>query len=111
MDELYKIIKSVKVYLETDKLAGIDEILHNKKTTDDDFIKLGRIQVAEVTTFEELQKKAEGCKDCPLYRRRTNLVFGSGNQKAKLMFIGEAPGQEEDLKGEPFVGRADQLLT
>ena len=58
-----------------------------------------------------LRKEAEGCKDCQLYRRRTNLVFGSGNPASRLMFIGEAPGQDEDLQGAPFVGRAGELLT
>ncbi|MCX7991380.1 MAG: uracil-DNA glycosylase [Proteobacteria bacterium] len=50
------------------------------------------------------------CKRCELYKTRTNLVFGVGNPCADIMFIGEAPGEEEDLKGEPFVGRAGRLL-
>jgi uracil-DNA glycosylase family 4 len=51
------------------------------------------------------------CTRCKLAPKRTNLVFGVGNPKAELMFVGEAPGHEEDLRGEPFVGRAGQLLT
>lgn len=51
------------------------------------------------------------CKLCRLCETRTNIVFGVGDPNAKLMFIGEAPGRDEDLKGEPFVGRAGQLLT
>jgi uracil-DNA glycosylase family 4 len=51
------------------------------------------------------------CKRCKLAPMRTNLVFGVGNPAADLMFVGEAPGHEEDLRGEPFVGRAGQLLT
>ena len=51
------------------------------------------------------------CTRCPLHERRSNLVFGVGNPNARLMFIGEAPGAEEDRKGEPFVGKAGQLLT
>jgi len=51
------------------------------------------------------------CKRCGLCDGRTNIVFGTGDPKARLMFIGEAPGHDEDLKGEPFVGRAGQLLT
>ena len=50
------------------------------------------------------------CQTCPLGRTRTKFVFGVGNPHAGIMFIGEAPGREEDLKGEPFVGRAGQLL-
>ena len=51
------------------------------------------------------------CRQCPLFKDRHNLVFGSGNPEAELMFIGEAPGEDEDLQGEPFVGRAGELLT
>lgn len=51
------------------------------------------------------------CSRCPLHRGRTQIVFGVGNPDARLMFIGEGPGRDEDLQGEPFVGRAGQLLT
>jgi uracil-DNA glycosylase len=51
------------------------------------------------------------CRRCKLWRGRTNLVFGVGNPEAELMFVGEGPGAEEDARGEPFVGRAGQLLT
>jgi len=51
------------------------------------------------------------CKRCRLCEQRNNIVFGVGNPRAELMFVGEAPGRDEDLKGEPFVGRAGQLLT
>jgi DNA polymerase len=61
--------------------------------------------------FDELRKVAHDCTKCRLAGTRTNVVFGVGNPNADLMFIGEAPGRDEDLKGEPFVGRAGQLLT
>ncbi len=51
------------------------------------------------------------CQRCRLAKSRTQVVFGVGNPNAELMFVGEAPGRDEDLKGEPFVGRAGQLLT
>jgi uracil-DNA glycosylase len=51
------------------------------------------------------------CTRCPLHRTRRNLVFGEGSTEAKLVFVGEAPGEEEDNQGRPFVGRAGQLLT
>ena len=57
--------------------------------------------------FHEIKE----CMKCPLGATRTNFVFGVGNPKADLMFVGEAPGRDEDLKGIPFVGRAGQLLT
>lgn len=60
----------------------------------------------------ELEATAKVCRKCgELARCRTNVVFGVGNRQAELMFIGEAPGADEDEQGEPFVGRAGQLLT
>ncbi|MCB1214267.1 MAG: uracil-DNA glycosylase [Deltaproteobacteria bacterium] len=61
--------------------------------------------------LEGIKKELGDCQRCRLAKTRTNLVFGVGNPKAELMFIGEAPGRDEDKKGEPFVGRAGQLLT
>ena len=57
-----------------------------------------------------LYKEAAACERCPLHATRTKVVFGSGNADADLMFVGEAPGQQEDLQGLPFVGRAGKLL-
>lgn len=59
----------------------------------------------------ELAKTVSVCTRCALHETRKQTVFGVGNPRAKLMFIGEAPGADEDAKGEPFVGRAGQLLT
>ncbi len=61
-------------------------------------------------TLEELKSEVEACRKCPLGRTRIKAVFGVGNPRAKVMFIGEGPGYSEDRKGEPFVGRAGQLL-
>lgn len=65
---------------------------------------------ARPATLDELYDKIHTCMKCPLGTTRTNFVFGVGNPHADIMFIGEAPGRDEDLKGEPFVGRAGQLL-
>lgn len=62
-------------------------------------------------TLEELRAVIGDCQRCKLWPGRTHLVFGVGNPKSQLMFIGEGPGRDEDLQGEPFVGRAGQLLT
>ena len=59
----------------------------------------------------EVYHEASVCTRCPLSETRTNVVFGSGNADANLMFVGEAPGAEEDRQGLPFVGRAGALLT
>ena len=58
----------------------------------------------------ELEREALSCTRCPLAGGRTTVVFGVGDPAADLMFVGEGPGHEEDLKGEPFVGRSGQLL-
>jgi uracil-DNA glycosylase family 4 len=65
----------------------------------------------KANTLEELREAIGDCRRCKLWSGRTHLVFGVGNPKARLMFIGEGPGRDEDLQGEPFVGRAGQLLT
>jgi len=62
-------------------------------------------------TFEEIWADIGNCTRCPLYERRTNIVHTDGNRKARLMFVGEAPGADEDAQAKPFVGRAGQLLT
>ena len=61
-------------------------------------------------TWEELEQRCQTCLNCPLGETRTNMVFGVGNRQADILFIGEGPGEQEDLKGEPFVGPAGQLL-
>ena len=61
-------------------------------------------------SFEQLKTECSKCINCPLGSTRTNLVFGVGNESARLMFVGEAPGEREDATGIPFVGAAGQLL-
>ena len=62
-------------------------------------------------TWEELEESIKGCNKCKLCKTRQNIVFGTGNKKAKLMFVGEGPGADEDRLGEPFVGRAGKLMN
>ncbi len=62
-------------------------------------------------TLEELKEITHNCRKCRLSKGRTNVVFGQGNPKAHIMFIGEGPGRDEDLRGEAFVGAAGKLLT
>ncbi len=61
-------------------------------------------------TWEELEQACKGCTRCGLCSGRTNVVFGVGNRNADILFIGEGPGEQEDLQGEPFVGPAGKLL-
>lgn len=62
-------------------------------------------------TLDGWAQEAQGCRACRLCEGRRTVVFGEGNPKARVMFIGEAPGMEEDLQGRPFVGAAGELLT
>jgi DNA polymerase len=68
-------------------------------------------RMAEVTSLEDLRGELGDCQRCKLAGHRTNIVFGVGNPRATLMFVGEGPGHDEDMQAEPFVGRAGQLLT
>jgi len=65
----------------------------------------------DVTTLDSIRAEIGDCQRCKLAPQRTNIVFGSGNPGAELVFVGEAPGYDEDQQGLPFVGRAGQLLT
>ena len=61
-------------------------------------------------SWQTLQEQVSQCISCPLCAHRTHTVFGEGNPHASLLFVGEGPGEQEDLKGEPFVGPAGKLL-
>jgi DNA polymerase len=69
------------------------------------------VERIEGDTLERIRDDIGDCTRCRLHRRRTNIVFGVGNPKADLVFVGEGPGHDEDVQGIPFVGRAGQLLT
>ena len=96
--------KALKQYLETEKAFGFDEIPKRDKP-------LAAAVSNKAQALAELEAKYKNCLECPLSATRTQVVFGSGNPEARLMFIGEAPGFDEDKQGLPFVGAAGQLLT
>lgn len=62
-------------------------------------------------TLDEIRNDLGDCRRCKLWKERTNIVYGAGNPHARLVFVGEGPGYDEDRQGEPFVGKAGQLLT
>ncbi len=70
-----------------------------------------RIELQKANTLEELYNMIKDCKRCPLHKTRTKTVFGDGNPQADVVFIGEAPGYNEDKQGKTFVGKAGALLT
>jgi DNA polymerase len=88
----------VRTYLELEKLYGMDAIPRGKPAAPD-------------TEWEEFRRQVLACTRCSLSQKRTQVVFGVGPLTAPLMFVGEAPGEDEDRRGEPFVGRSGQLLT
>lgn len=69
-----------------------------------------RIPQSSADSLERIRADLGDCQRCKLGKTRTKIVFGEGNPKADLVFVGEAPGEQEDLSGRPFVGRAGQLL-
>jgi DNA polymerase len=99
-----EIIADIKTYFEYLKGMGIDPL----------FVSEGRSREAfqsQDLTLEKVQRELGDCRRCKLHRTRHTIVFGEGNEKATLMFIGEGPGYDEDVQGRPFVGKAGQLLT
>ncbi|MCX5680017.1 MAG: uracil-DNA glycosylase [Candidatus Omnitrophica bacterium] len=94
-DQFKGIIESIKAYMKLEKEAGAVEYFFTKSPAG-----LGNLK-SEVIL----------CKKCGLSKTRKNVVFGAGSDKAKLIFVGEAPGEDEDIQGLPFVGRAGGLLT
>ena len=99
-----EIVADLKSYLEYLKGMGIEALPVSEIRSDEDIR-------PEVTSLEEIRKELGDCKRCKLHRTRRTIVFGEGNPKTKLMFIGEGPGYDEDIQGRPFVGKAGQLLT
>src|SRR4029077_10417074 len=69
-----------------------------------------RKSAASVENIETLREEAASCRACPLWKDATQIVFGEGPQAAKIMLVGEQPGDKEDLAGHPFVGPAGQML-
>lgn len=104
--------EEIRKHIQRAHNMGIREVVISKKSALAQ--KTGQKTEKETDPKKELEiirKELEGCKRCRLNEGRSNIVFGEGDPYAKLMFIGEAPGRDEDEQGRPFVGRAGQLLT
>jgi uracil-DNA glycosylase family 4 len=99
--EIEQVLHSLKDYLLYQKEQGVEGLpaaqYHSRP---------GRAQL-----LEEISKELGDCKRCKLHGHRRHIVFGMGNPEARLVFVGEGPGGDEDMQGKPFVGRAGQLLT
>ena len=99
--KVQEIISDLKAYIEYIRGMGILALPLSEKLS----------QVHRVRSLDEVRKEMGNCKRCKLHRTRRTLVFGEGDESAKLMMIGEGPGYDEDVQGKPFVGKAGQLLT
>ncbi|RKY56723.1 MAG: uracil-DNA glycosylase [Candidatus Neomarinimicrobiota bacterium] len=94
--------KNLQNYFKQQEELFTDEFFFDKKVLVDE----GEVNIS----LEELEEQVKQCRRCELWKTRTNTVFGAGNPDADLLFIGEAPGYNEDIQGEPFVGKAGKLL-
>jgi len=123
-EELATVVASLRRHLQWRQRAGIRVIAKGIKgpssvTKRDETLLSGTegelfsdaSPVFQSQSLAELRTAIGDCQRCKLCAGRTHIVFGVGNPQAKLMFVGEGPGRDEDLQGEPFVGRAGQLLT
>ena len=116
-DERSRLIAEVRARVEMEQAFGAD--VYRRGETAPSIAPAPRQAVAAVggedaqkrEELETLRPAIETCRLCSLCDTRTNVVFGVGRSDARLMFVGEAPGRDEDRQGEPFVGRAGKLLT
>jgi len=105
-DELRRIVRGFKGYINAgmDSPGGLSNLYLKG-------VDIPGEAADKPVTLEDIRKELGDCQRCPLHQTRNKLVFGEGNPGADLVFVGEAPGGDEDIQGRPFVGRAGQLLT
>ncbi len=103
-NELTQTIKALKNYIKMEEEALLFEIPMRSAFLEEKTID-------KRAALAKIAKEISACRGCELYQTRRNTVPGEGSENARLMFIGEAPGMEEDIQARPFVGRAGQLLT
>jgi DNA polymerase len=101
IQDYLQIVATVREHVEEQMQLGFTELFEEPE------------EKSEFADFDmrRLRDEAMGCERCELHKTRRTVVFGVGNENADLMFVGEAPGADEDRQGEPFVGQAGQLLT
>ena len=102
IDEYLKIVDALKFHVEEQIELGFLESPQTRHPA---------LVTSHFSCMEDIKSAVENCQSCPLHETRIKAVFGAGNEKARLVFVGEAPGADEDQQGQPFVGRAGQKLT
>ncbi|MBN1380686.1 MAG: uracil-DNA glycosylase [Deltaproteobacteria bacterium] len=114
--ELLEIVRALKAYVQTYPQSCGESPEEDRVSESQPFVSFTEEEKTvsdqnHILTLEMIHAEMGDCQRCPLGRSRTHLVFGEGNPQAELVFVGEAPGGDEDRLGRPFVGRAGQLLT
>ncbi|MFA5339175.1 MAG: uracil-DNA glycosylase [Candidatus Omnitrophota bacterium] len=104
-EDLAGIARDLKSYIKSEKAAGIADVITPARRRD------AASGSKKAALLEPVKKEVFSCRRCLLYKIKKNYVFSDGDPEARLVFIGEAPGEDEDIRGVPFVGRAGQLLT
>src|SRR5438093_3007787 len=111
MNEFDSLVADTIRYLEQLKASGVERVAISRET----LAELSAVPAhssARAAALDAIWQRARICVKCQeLAEKRKHVVFGVGNPEARLVFVGEAPGEDEDMQGEPFVGRAGQLLT
>ncbi len=110
LSELHDLVAGLRHYLEEERAAGL-EGWPKASGPSPRKASPSAVPPSSPLTLEAVREELGDCRRCKLHSTRTNIVFGTGNPRAKLVFVGEGPGRDEDLQGKPFVGQAGQLLT
>ncbi|MEE9180983.1 MAG: uracil-DNA glycosylase [candidate division NC10 bacterium] len=110
--EAAELVKKTRDSLEAQRQLGLDFLPGGAEVPEPERPRSERERLLSGTlSLEEVRQVLGECTRCKLHPHRTQIVFGVGHPRADLVFVGEAPGADEDAQGEPFVGRAGQLLT
>jgi DNA polymerase len=107
-EELLSVVKAIKGYVPNQESLAVGLEWGEKSPL---FPPIENLTGNKEAELEKVYQEMKTCHLCPLGKTRRNLVFGAGNPSARIVFVGEAPGADEDEQGLPFVGRAGQLLT
>ena len=111
-DERTLLAGALKSYLEELRDTGVDELDYRTTASVASALQAPPPATPSLAeSLEDIRNELGDCRRCPLCETRENIVFGVGSSSARVLFVGEAPGRDEDLQGEPFVGEAGQLLT
>ncbi len=109
--QLRDLVTGLRHYLEEERAMGLEGWPKDSTFSPRMASPASSAPVVSPPTLEDVRKELGDCRRCKLHSGRTNIVFGTGSPEAKLVFVGEGPGRDEDLQGKPFVGLAGQLLT